>query len=153
MKIRQFAREDLRSILAIQKKCSDAAAWLEADYARLGEEPGGMILVAELPTMTTPKVLGFAAFRRIIDEAEMMNLAVDPAHQNQGIGQSLLEEARKRLAQAGVRRVFLEVRPSNKPALALYYSAGFGLHALRKDYYRDPREDAYVLCLQLFTPA
>ncbi len=149
MKIRQFSRDDLRSIVAIQDKCSEAARWLESDYSHLADGVGGMILVAELPTITPARVVGFAAFRRLIDEAEMMNLAVDPTYRRRGIGRSLLTEARTRLIQSGVKRLFLEVRSSNKPALGLYYSVGFALRSFRRDYYRDPREDAYVLCLEL----
>ncbi len=152
MKVRQFANEDLGSILAIQEKSREAAQWLEADYTRLADNPGGLVLVADLETMTTPKVVGFAAFLRVIDEAELQNLAVDPEHLHQGVGRALLEEGRKRLLVSAAKRMFLEVRLSNKPALGLYYSVGFGLHSLRKDYYRDPQEDAYVLCLELFPP-
>ena len=152
MKIRLFAKDDLPAILAIQQKNPQAAGWLAADYTRLCGNPGGLVLVAELQTMTPSKVLGFAAFHRVIDEAELRNMAVDPSHQHRGVGKALLEEARKRLMEDGAKRVYLEVRPSNKPALGLYYSVGFGLHSLRKDYYRDPREDAYVLALELFPP-
>ncbi|HEV2351763.1 MAG TPA: ribosomal protein S18-alanine N-acetyltransferase [Terriglobia bacterium] len=149
MKTRQFEREDLPSILAIQHRSAGAARWQDSDYLRLASEPGGMIVVAELETMTPPKVLGFAAFQRLIDEAELRNIAVDPDHLHQGIGKALLIEARKHLLKAGTKRLFLEVRKSNKPALALYYSAGFALLSERKEYYRDPTEDAYVLSLQL----
>lgn len=152
MKIRPLAKEDLPAILVIQDRNPQAARWIGRDYTRLAEEPGGTILVAELETMTPPKVLGFAAFHRVIDEAELRNLAIDPEHQHQGVGKALLEVARKRLMEAGAKQIFLEVRPSNKPALGLYYSVGFGLHARRKDYYRDPQEDAYVLSLHLFPP-
>jgi len=149
MKIRQFERQDLQALIAIQNKTPESARWLEADYIRLAADPGGIILVAELETMTPPKVMGFVAFLRLIDEAELLNLAVDPEHHHQGIGKALLEEARKQLLQAGTKQVFLEVRQSNKVAQQLYYAAGFGLHSMRKDYYREPPEDAYVLSLQL----
>jgi len=129
-----------------------AAPWLEPDYQRLADSRRGLILVAELETVAPPKVVGFAAFHRIIDEAELLNLAVDPDHQHRGVGRALLAEARQRLLEAGTKRIYLEVRLSNKPALRLYYSVGFSLHSLRKDYYRDPQEDAYVLSLQLFPP-
>jgi ribosomal-protein-alanine N-acetyltransferase len=152
MKIRKFSQEDLPAILAIQEKLPQAPRWLEWDYASLAADPQGMLLVAELETMTPPKVLGFVAFRRVIDQAELYNLAVDPAHQEQGVGRALLEEARRRLLEAGAKRVFLEVRTSNKPALGLYSSIGFSLQALRKDYYREPREDAYVMRLELAPP-
>lgn len=153
MKIRRFERQDIPSILAIQEKTNGAARWLAADYERLGVDPGGMILVAELETATSPKILGFAAFHRVIDEAELRNMAVDCEHQHQGVGRSLFEEARRRLMEAGTKRVYLEARTSNKVALGLYYSIGFALHSLRKDYYREPQEDAYVLALDLSPPA
>jgi ribosomal-protein-alanine acetyltransferase len=153
MKIRQFAKDDVYQMLGVQEKCPEAAAWLVSDYLRLGEEPGGLILVAELETMEPPKVLGFAAFHRVIDEAELRNMAVDPEHQHQGVGRALLEAGSKRLLEAGAKRVFLEVRASNKPALKLYFSMGFGMCRFRKDYYRDPQDDAFVLALELFPPA
>jgi len=153
MIVRPFYRDDLAAILAIQDRCPEAARWKEAEYEHLANDRGGMILVAELETMDPPKVLGFAAFHQVIDEAELRNIAVDPDHRAQGVGKALLEEARQRLLRSGAKRVFLEVRVSNKPALSLYSSVGFSLHTLRKSYYRDPPEDGYVLCLELFPPS
>jgi ribosomal-protein-alanine N-acetyltransferase len=152
MKVRLFEKEDLPEIVAIQAKNPRAAQWPDLEYAQFAADPRGTILVTELETMTPPKVLGFAAFYRIIDEAELRNIAVDPAHYRQGVGRALVAEGRRRLLEAGAKRIFLEVRPSNKSALALYYSEGFGLHSQRKDYYRAPVEDAYVLCAELYPP-
>ena len=153
MKIRVGTKDDLRAIIAIQEKCPEASQWIVPDYARLLDDSGGMILVVEMPTLDPPRVVGFAAFHRIIDETELFNMAVDPDFRRQGAGLALLVEARERLMAAGAKRVYLEVRQSNKPAQTLYYSVGFAIHSLRKDYYRDPQEDAYVLCLELFPPA
>ncbi len=152
MKIRQYDRKDLHALLAIQEKNPVAPQWAARDYERAAEEPGGLLLVAELETMEPPKVLGFAVFRRIIDEAELLTMAVAPEHQRQGVGRALLAEAHRRLLEAGAKRVYLEVRPSNRAALKLYYGAGFGLHSQRKDYYHDPPEDAYILAIELFPP-
>jgi [ribosomal protein S18]-alanine N-acetyltransferase len=152
MKVRPSEKEDLPQIIAIQAKNSQAAQWPELEYSQFAADPRGTILVAELETMTPPKVLGFAAIYRIIDEAELRNIAVDPAHYRQGVGRALVAEGRRRLLEAGAKRIFLEVRQSNKAALALYYSEGFGLHSQRKDYYREPLEDAYVLCAELYPP-
>lgn len=136
-------------MLAIQAKCPPAARWQESEYLQLAGKSGGMILVAELGTALPPRIVGFIVVRRAADEAEVINLAVNPAHQRLGVGKALLTEARKRLVQAGVIRLFLEVRTSNAPALALYYSLGFAGHSVRQDYYRDPLEDAQILCLEL----
>lgn len=153
MKIRQYDQQDLPGIITIQLRNPQAAQWPELEYARMAADTRGTILVAELETMTPPKVLGFAAFYRIIDEAELRNMAVDPAHFRQGVGRALLHEGRRRLLEAGAKRIYLEVRQSNLRALSLYYSAGFGLHSRRKDYYHEPVEDAYVLSLELSPPA
>jgi [ribosomal protein S18]-alanine N-acetyltransferase len=152
MKIRLATKDNLRAIVAIQDKCPEASQWILRDYARLLDDSGGMILVAEMPTLDPPRVVGFAAFHRIIDETELFNMAVDPDFRRQGAGHTLLIEARERLMAAGAKRVYLEVRQSNKPAQALYYGVGFAIHSLRKDYYRDPPEDALVLGWELRPP-
>lgn len=152
MKIRFASQDDLRSIVAIQEKSREAAQWLRSDYARLLDDSGGMVLVAEMPTLDPPRVVGFAAFHRIIDETELFNMAVDPDFRRQGAARAILAEARDRLLTSGAKRVYLEVRHSNKPAQALYYSLGFAIHSLRKDYYRDPPEDALVLGWELRPP-
>jgi ribosomal-protein-alanine N-acetyltransferase len=152
MRIRLFDRTDVPKILAIQDKAVEAARLTAADYQRLAENPRALILVAELDTTDPPKMLGFGAFHRIVDEAELYNLVVDPDHRQRGVGRALLEDARRRLMEAGAKRVFLEVRVSNKAAISLYSSVGFGIHSRRENYYRDPPEDAYVLCLELNPP-
>ena len=152
IRIRELTQEDLAAIISIQNKTLQAAHWTQADYANLAGDPTGLILVAELDTTTPPKIVGFVAFHCIIDEAELRNMAVDPAHQRQGVGRALLAEGRRRLLERSVRQIYLEVRASNIPAQRLYHSAGFGLRCRRKDYYNDPREDALVLSLELAPP-
>jgi ribosomal-protein-alanine acetyltransferase len=147
MRIRKASNDDLDAIVSIQSKTPQAAQWTQADYANLAGDPMGLILVAELDTMTPPAIVGFAAFHRIADEAELRNVAVAPAHQRQGVGRVLLAEGRRRLSEQGVRQIYLEVRASNISAQGLYFSAGFSLRSRRKDYYNDPREDALVLAL------
>jgi ribosomal-protein-alanine N-acetyltransferase len=108
-----------------------------------------MILVADLATAKLPHIVGFAAFHRVIEEAELRNLAVEPAHQRQGVARSLVRMGIRKLQESGGRRIFLEVRASNHPALALYASLGFRLHSTRKDYYQDPVEDALLMELDI----
>jgi len=152
MRIRKASYDDLGAIVSLQRKTPEAAQWTRADYAELAGDPWGLILVAELGRMSPPALAGFAAFHYVMDEAELRNMAVDPAHQRRGLGQELLAEGQKRLQAQGVRRIYLEVRASNLSAQRLYYSAGFGLRSRRKDYYSDPREDGLVLSLELFPP-
>jgi len=149
MRIRKASKEDLAAIIGIQRKTAQAAQWTPADYANLASDPSGLILVAEFDTMIPPMMVGFVAFHRVIDEAELRNMAVDPARQRQGVGRQLLAEGRRRLLEQGAKQIYLEVRATNLPAQRLYYSAGFALCSRRKDYYNDPREDGLVLSLRL----
>ena len=145
MRIRNAHDHDLAAILALQGRTPQAAQWMQADYARLCSDPLGLVLVADLDATSAPPLAGFAAFHRVIDEAELRNIAVEPAYQRRGVGRKLLAEGRRQLLDCGVTRIYLEVRASNFAAQQLYFSAGFSLHSTRKDYYRDPLEDALVL--------
>lgn len=143
MRIRKLESDDLAAVVAVQAKTPEASSWTRGDYASLAGDPSGLVLVATLET----RIVGFAAFHRVIDEAELRNMAVDPDYQRKGVGRELLAEALRRLSEQGVRRFYLEVRASNVAARKLYRSVGFGLCYRRKDYYDNPREDAFVLSL------
>ena len=145
MTVRAFTDADLPAVWAIQLQCPSAAQWRDQDYLQLAQE--GTLLVAEAGDSAT--VVGFAAFRRVLDESELGNLAVAPAHQRKGIARALLQEGMRAVQQAGAQRLFLEVRASNLPALALYRSAGFQLLYTRRDYYQAPLEDGLVMACKL----
>ncbi len=108
---------------------------------------GSMVLVSQDPH--SQELVGYAAARSACGQAELLHLAVKPSCQRSGVGRALLQETCLRLQQAGVSAIYLEVRPSNAPALSLYHSLGFIRVSVRKDYYAQPREDACVLSLAL----
>jgi ribosomal-protein-alanine N-acetyltransferase len=149
MNVRPFSDDDLGAIYAIQLKCPQAAQWRTEDYIRLAHDPLGTVLVAEVDDANLPQVTGFAAFHRVIDEAELRNMAVDPSHQRKGIARALLVAGILDLQANGVSRIFLEVRASNQPATTFYASMGFRLLHTRRDYYRDPAEDALVMACDI----
>lgn len=78
---------------------------------------------------------GFILARRILDEAEILTLAVHPDARRQGLGAALVETATMAAAAAGAKVMFLEVAEANAPALALYAAAGFEQAGRRRDYY------------------
>jgi ribosomal-protein-alanine N-acetyltransferase len=151
--VRACTDNDLAMIYAIQLKCPQAAQWHEQDYVHLAHDPLGTILVAEVMDADALRIAGFAAFHRVLDEAEIRNLATDPAYQRKGTARTLLAACVRALQQCGVRRIFLEVRASNEPALALYRSAGFELRNTRRAYYQHPPEDALVLTHDIAPPS
>lgn len=149
MKIRAFTPADLAAVFAIQLKCPFASQWRREDYIQLAGDPLGTILVAEHDSGSSSAVAGFAAFHRVMDEAELRNMAVDPAQHRRGIARAMLTAGIRTLQESGVRQLFLEVRASNQPALALYASMGFQLLSRRHDYYHDPVEDALVMACDI----
>lgn len=85
-------------------------------------------------------------------ESHLLNLCVAPTYQWQGLGRRLLRQALHLAREHGAARLYLEVRPSNAGALALYRKSGFTQLGVRRGYYPGPdgmREDAVVLGLDL----
>ena len=90
---------------------------------------------------------GFVLFAAVADECEILDIAVDPAVQRQGLGARLLDAALAAAMAAGARRCFLEVRDSNSGAQDFYRARGFVEDGRRKGYYRSGqgREDALLM--------
>jgi [ribosomal protein S18]-alanine N-acetyltransferase len=81
------------------------------------------------------EVFGFSLTRRIVDEAELMLVAVLPEDRGGGLGRRLVEGAMDAARQRGARRMFLEVRDGNAAAARLYESLGFTIAGRRQNYY------------------
>ncbi len=96
--------------------------------------------------------VGYAVLMMVLDEAHILNISVVSERQNCGFGRRLLDHLGRVAREAGARQLFLEVRPSNVPALALYQRAGFETIGRRKGYYpaAEGREDALVMRLPLW---
>ena len=87
-------------------------------------------------------VVGYVGSQTVLQEADMMNIAVEDSHRRQGIARALVEEL---IRQLDAYQLTLEVRASNAGAIALYGSLGFTQVGLRKNYYHKPKEDALIL--------
>lgn len=98
-------------------------------------------------------VAGYGILSVSAGEAHILNICVDPSYRSMGYGARLLDEILFRARSTSVRAIFLEVRPSNKSALALYKKKGFRKVSNRPAYYQahDGREDADVLVKKLTT--
>jgi ribosomal-protein-alanine N-acetyltransferase len=95
--------------------------------------------------------VGYAILMVVVDEAHLLNITIAATRQRQGVGNALLSFLFELARHAGARQMFLEVRPSNEAARALYRRAGFQPIGRRKGYYPGPlgREDALVMRLGL----
>lgn len=139
--LRPAAAEDAEAMAALE-----AAAvrhpWSAAQY-RESLAAGHLALLLE----QDERLAGFVVALAVLDQAEILNIAVAVDRQRQGHGARLLQEMLARLAAGGARRVFLEVRQGNLAAQALYRKHGFAACGLRKDYYRSDngREHAILM--------
>ena len=91
------------------------------------------------------RVIAYVIGRIIPPEGEIYRVAVRPECRKRGIGYRLLDYAMKTSRGDGLEVTFLEVRKSNAPAISLYTAYGFLQASVRKNYYRDPTEDAIVM--------
>ena len=95
---------------------------------------------------------GFILVRTVVDEAEILTLAVRPSARRRGLGARLVRAAAARVAASGAKRMFLEVAEDNAPARALYDAQGFEAAGRRRGYYPrpdGPAADALLLVLNL----
>ena len=140
--IRRARAEDLPAILGIER-VSFTDPWSHSSFAALLEQPRVYFSVALDPDTGT--LLGYTVAWFVLDEAELANLAVAPDARGNGIGSMLLGGALAASEARGSMTMFLEVRASNYPAIALYTSHGFTEVGRRRAYYRKPVEDALIL--------
>jgi ribosomal-protein-alanine N-acetyltransferase len=94
-------------------------------------------------------VVAVVQWRNLGAEAEVLDIAVAEKHRRHGHARFLLEKFLQLVRQHGIRDVFLEVRESNFPAIALYRQFGFSTSGRRTNYYRDPLEAAILLHLKI----
>ena len=99
-------------------------------------------------------LLGYFLMSLAAGEAHVLNICVAPGQQGQGLGRRMLRSLVHLARARGAQRIFLEVRPSNRGAIALYDQEGFNEIGRRPRYYpaRDGREDALVMAMELLPP-
>ena len=93
------------------------------------------------------QVVGFCILQPVLDEANLLLMAIDPSQQGKGLGYKLLDESIQQLKNNPIQ-IFLEVRESNTAAVGLYEKIGFHQIDLRKNYYPNPdgsREHAVIM--------
>ncbi len=90
-------------------------------------------------------VAGYAGLWRVLDEGQIIDIAVNEAFRGRGYGEQLLRALMEKAWQDGCSHIFLEARVSNAAAAGLYRKVGYEVISVRKQYYSAPEEDAYVM--------
>ena len=131
---------DLPAIMVLEQQ--NPGAWNETQLRDELAQPAGWQWLAR---GEDGAISGYLIGRTVIDEAEILRLAVAADKRRQGVAQDLLRHAFTTLLNKRVTSCFLELRASNDIARALYEKNGFTANGLRKNYYHAPREDAVVM--------
>lgn len=140
MTIIQMTSAHVPQVAQLERVCFQDP-WSERSIASELENPLSLWLVA----MEEDRLLGYVGSQTVLDETDMMNVAVDPTARRQGVARALIQALTAQLKQRGSRKLSLEVRASNLGAIRLYESLGFVRLGCRPGYYRNPREDAWIL--------
>ncbi|MES2581041.1 MAG: ribosomal protein S18-alanine N-acetyltransferase [Pseudomonadota bacterium] len=143
--LRPMQMDDLDTVMAIEPTIY-SHPWTRGNFSdSLNSGYSAWVLEAN------QKMIGYALLMMVLDEAHLLNLSIAKDQQKQGLGRYLLEHMLQIAKNHKAANMFLEVRPSNISAIALYENMGFCEMAVRRNYYpaHDGREDAVLMGLAL----
>lgn len=142
---RPMLESDLDAVMSIEPKIY-SHPWSRGNFAD-SLNSGYSCWVVELDG----ELIGYGALMVVMDEAHLLNISIDKPYQGRGFGRALLDHFIELARRHGGQMMFLEVRPSNTSAIALYESMGFNEFSVRKGYYpaENGREDAILMGLAL----
>lgn len=140
MIIAKMNEAHVAEVAALEAHCF-SEPWSEKSVASELTNPLSLWLVA----LEGENVIGYVGSQTVMGWTDMMNVAVHPDHRRRGVGKALIEELIRQLQAQGSENLTLEVRASNENARALYALLGFAEVGRRKNYYRNPKEDALIL--------
>ena len=140
MIIAKMNENHVPQIAELEKVCFNDP-WSENSIASELQNDLALWLVA----LENDEVIGYVGSQTVLDGSDMMNIAVSPDHRRKGVAEKLIDELVCLLKERKSRCLILEVRASNAPAINLYTKLGFVEIGCRRNYYRNPREDALIL--------
>ena len=143
--LRDMTQADLDAVLGIEQAVQ-AYPWTRGNFIE-ALNSGYVCRVAE----AEGELRGYVILMPAVDEAEMLVIGVSTAQWRKGLGRMMLNEMLETARKRNFKRVFLEVRPSNVAAIALYRCAGFTEIGMRRGYYQNANgsEDALVMACDL----
>jgi ribosomal-protein-alanine N-acetyltransferase len=152
VRIAPGSSEDIDAVMTVMDEAFGrrfGEAWTRSQLGGILPMAGVALILAREPD--SGQAIGFSLFRTVLDESELLLIAVIPSQHRRGIGRLLLDDFLDRARNDGVLRVHLEVRDGNS-AVGLYRRSGFSPVGRRRNYYHAPdgrRFDAVTLAYQL----
>jgi len=142
--IEPMKKDHLPSVVALERDCHLSSRG-EEGYLKLLEDEQWLLLIVRVPA----KIVAVFSAQIVADELQIDNIAVAEDFRQKGVGTILLTKALEEAKEKGVVSAILEVRSGNLAAIRLYERRGFAVVGRRKDYYRDPPDDALLMSLNL----
>lgn len=139
-KIRKMTADDIPFVALIEKECF-SSPWSEEGLKSELSNPSAEFYVLE----KEESLCAYMGMHIVLDECYIANIAVSPAFRRRGYGLALVENALTVAREKCCSFISLEVRVSNKSAIALYEKCGFEGLGERKDFYSSPRENALIM--------
>lgn len=140
MMIRKMQTQDLKKVVEIENQCF-STPWSKESFADSLKIPDALFLVA----IDSEELLGYCGIYLSLDEGEITNVAVKKEARKQGVAGELLTQLQELAVAKKVSRILLEVRISNDAAIGLYEKFGFSKIGVRKKFYKNPIEDAFLM--------
>lgn len=144
MIIRLAKMDDLDRVHEIEVSAM-SHPWTYDNYVEAFNEKNAIFVVAEDDGSAPASVVGFVLLYIGADQGDIPDVVVEKSYRNRHVASDMLEFLYQQAVNRGVQEIFLEVRQSNNPAIALYRHQGFEPIGERKHFYQDPDEDAIVM--------
>lgn len=144
--LRPATAEDLPAIVGVEN-ASHAAPWTLANFEAELAKPYSRFLVLT-DDETDSKIYGYIVYWMMFDECQILNVVVAPEYRKKGYAALMIRQAVRDGVQKSLKRVVLDVRKSNLPAIQLYQKLGFLIARVQKSFYSNG-EDAYSMELAL----
>ena len=138
--IRPMDREDLVEVLAVERE-TYTPPWSEENFLSELRNPHAYAFIAH----EGRRLLGYLAFWMVGCEVHLLNLTIPQNFRGCGMGKEFMSFLMDFSYRHGAKWIGLEVRESNRTAVALYRSFGFEQKRVRRGYYKDGYEDAIVM--------
>ncbi|WP_100012604.1 ribosomal protein S18-alanine N-acetyltransferase [Lentibacillus sediminis] len=143
--IRRMDLTDVDQVMEVEQATFSSPWTAEIFHQEIGHNQHAHYFVLELEK----KIIGYAGAWIVVDDAQITNIAVDPAYRGNKFGEKLFRFTIQQIMMHGAVRLSLEVRVSNIAAQKLYRKFGLVPGGVRKNYYADDQEDALVMWVNL----
>jgi len=144
VQVRWMVRRDFAHVLAIEQECFEFP-WTAEEFLQCLQQPNCLGMVAE----HEGRIVGFVIYETPKSRIFVTNIATDPEYQRHGIARQMIQKLVTKMIYQRRHKIGIEIRETNLPALLCFRALGFRTALIRKNFYEDQSEDAYVLQYRL----